>query len=162
VDEGIGGALILNGTLYNGSQGFAGEIGLMRAEFNGKIDALDEFVSLRVIKKHLGEKYGKKLHTADVAELYHTSKEEREYINATARCLGKLLKDIVELLDIPVIVLSGRVTLFGEEYIAAIDQEVKRSFNNAEVFASTLGSEASIIGAVSKAVEQLTDARFES
>ena len=50
VDEGIGGALVLGGKLYSGSQGFAGEVGRMRTEFEGRRDALDEFVSLRAVK----------------------------------------------------------------------------------------------------------------
>ncbi len=156
-DEGIGGALVLNGKLYTGSQGFSGEIGRMHGDFRGEVQAIDEFVSLRVIKQTLSEKFNKKLHTSDVIELYHTNNEVKEYINETARCLGKTLKDIVELLDIPRIVLSGRVSMFGNEYLSILNEEVAVSINGAKVVASELGKDAIFYGALQKAVREFVD-----
>lgn len=155
VDEGIGGALILNGMLYTGTQGFSGEVGLMRTEFNGEHNYLDEFVSIRAIKKKLNVK-----HTSEVVDKYNSESIVREYINSTARCLGKVLKDIVELLNISKIALSGRIKRFGNEYIEIVQEEVNKSQNACEVEYSTL-SDPSVVGAISKAVEALTDDIFE-
>ncbi len=156
-DEGLGGALVLNGELYTGNQGFSGEIGRMRGEFRGETQAIDEFVSLRVIKKTLSEKFNKKLHTADVIELYKTDEEVKRYVNETARCLGRTLKDIVELLDIPRIVLSGRVSKFGDDYLSIINKEVSGSINGAKVVCSVLGKDAIIYGALQKSVRAFVD-----
>lgn len=155
VDEGIGSALLLDGKPYSGSQGFAGEIGLMRAELDGKSDALDRFASLRVIKTRLGVK-----HTADVLEMYKSDERVRQYVISTARCLGGVLKDIVNLLDISTVVISGRVREFGAEYFAAVNDELSQSVGSCKAVPSELGSDASVIGAVAKAVENLTDAAF--
>ncbi len=154
VDEGIGGALILGGKLYTGSQGFAGEIGIMRTEFDGRIDVLDEFSSMRAVKNKLSD--GKEIHTDDVMRLYRSDASAREYINKTADCIGRVLKDVVELLDISTIVVSGRVTGFGDEYFECIQAAVDKSINGARVCPSALDRGASIVGAVSKAVEALT------
>ena len=161
VDEGIGGALILNGKLFVGSQGFSGEVGLMRTVFRGKSDCLDEFVSLRAIKNALSEKLGRKLHTKDVVELYGIDLDVKNYVNDTAVCLGRTLKDIVELLNVSTIVLSGRIEQFGSEYLNLVIAEVSQSDNDCNVGYSKLGRDASVIGAISKAVEALTDDIFE-
>lgn len=152
VDEGIGGAIVLGGGLYCGEQGFAGEIGLMRADFRGCSDVLDEFVSLRVLKKYFSEHAGEKLHTADIVRLYRGDEAARSYINETAHCLGKKIRDIVELLDISTIVLSGRVVQFGEEYLNAVNAEVAASLNGAKVVASSLGEDATVYGTASEGV----------
>ena len=156
VDEGIGGALVLGGKLYSGSQGFAGEVGRMRTEFEGRRDALDEFVSLRAVKARLGVK-----HTAEALALYESDAAAREYVLATARCLGGVLKDIVELLDISTVVVSGRATGFGDEYMRAGNEQIAEAVGSCTAVPTTLGGNASVIGAVAKAVESITDAAFE-
>lgn len=157
VDEGIGGALILNGKMYGGEHGFSGEVGLMRTDFNGKTDAIDEFVSMRVLKQRYSSLYGKKMHTADIIKLYKADEKVRSYINETAHCLGKKIKDIVELLDISVIVLSGRAKEFGEEYLKILNEEVGSSINGAKVAYSNLGESATVYGTLFKAVKDFTD-----
>ena len=157
VDEGIGGAIVLGGRLYCGDHGFAGEIGLLRSDFRGKSDVLDSFVSLRVLKKFFSEQAGEKLHTSDVVRLYHEDAQARAYINETARCLGRAVRGIVELLDISTIVLTGRVTQFGEEYLAAVNGEVVASVNGAKVVASPLGEDATVYGTVSEGVRAYLD-----
>ncbi len=161
VDIGIGGAFILGGKLYAGTQGFAGEVGLMQTQFEGETDALDEFVSLRAIKNSVGARLGRKVHTADVQELYLKDEWVHDYVLKTAHCLGAKLKDVVELLDVSQIVISGRVTGFGDEYFDALNSEVSKSVNNCKVVPSSLGDDASVLGAIAKAVENLTDKIFE-
>lgn len=156
VDEGIGGALVLGGKLYSGSQGFAGEVGRMRTEFEGRRDALDEFVSLRAVKARLGVK-----HTDEALALYNSDAAAHEYVLSTARCLGGVLKDIVELLDISTVVVSGRAAGFGEEYMRAVNEQISEAVGSCTAVPTTLGRDASVIGAVSKAVESITDAVFE-
>ena len=49
VDNGIGGALLLNGQLFSGEVGFAGEIGLFSSTFHGKDGLLDDFTGKKFI-----------------------------------------------------------------------------------------------------------------
>ena len=161
IDEGIGGALILGGNLHTGSKGFAGEFGLMHVEFEGKTEFLDEVASLRALKNRVKTMYGTDLHTAELVQLYKDNSEVKRYVLSTAACIGKTLKDVVEILDVSAIVLSGRVTEFGAEYLDVIKTEVFGSIGGASVVSSSLGANAPVIGAVSKAVEALIDQIFQ-
>lgn len=160
IDEGVGGALILMGQPYFGQHGFAGEVGLMRAEFDGRSDALDEFVSLRAVREHLSRHYNREVTADEVITLFQNDDYAKNHILKTARCLGKALKDIVELLDISTIVLSGRLSQ-NAEYVQAVNAEVGKCMGDATVVASQLQGNASVLGAVSKAVEALTDDIFK-
>lgn len=162
VDEGVGGAFILNHALYTGTQGFAGEIGLVRTQCEGKEEALDEFVSVRAIRSYLNELYKKSYTLDEIVDLYHTNTEVRAYILKTAECLGKTLKNVVDLLDISKIVLSGAVTRFGESYIAVLNGCVEKAINKACVVPSNLDADAALTGAVAKGIERLTDEIFKS
>ncbi len=156
IDEGIGSAFILNGELYEGEDGFAGEIGRMQIGLRNKIGVLDDFASIRAIKNIAKEKYGKEFHTKEIIELFNSDKEIKEYILETAYALGILLGNIEQLLNIKKIVLSGRVTLFGKEYLAKVQEGLKERGTKSTIEFSTL-NDASIIGAIYKATIALTD-----
>ena len=156
IDEGIGSAFILNGELYEGEDGFAGEIGRMQVGVRNKVGVLDDFASIRAIKNIAKEKYRREFHTKEIIELFNTDKEIKEYILDTAYALGILLGNIEQLLNIKKIVLSGRVTLFGKEYLAKVQEGLKERGTKSKVEFSTL-NDASIIGAIYKATIALTD-----
>ena len=59
IDNGIGASMIFNNEFYGGSNGYAGEIGLMQTSFHGQENYLDEFVSLRSIKDFIYSKTNK-------------------------------------------------------------------------------------------------------
>lgn len=157
VDNGIGSSMIFNNEFYEGSNGYAGEIGLMRTTFHGQENVLDEFVSLRSIKEYIYQKTNKKVKTNDVINLYNTDKEIHDYINETAHLLGKKLKDILELLNISQIVIQGRICGFKEEYLACIREEMDKSNNQYDIQFSKLNGDSIFIGAMSEAVDYLID-----
>ena len=157
VDNGIGSAMVLNNEFYRGLNGYAGEIGLARVVVDGQENYLDEFVTLRTIKNHVGALLNKKVKTKEVVELYKTNNEIRNYINNSASILGKKLKDIVELLNISRIVIQGRVIDFGEEYLSLIKEEINKSQNQCDVVYSSLRDDSIFIGAMSEAVDKLID-----
>lgn len=155
IDEGIGGALIFGEKLYTGSRGFAGELGLMHTRFGNEVGMLDEFVSIRAIVEKLCK------NCEDVFELYRSDESAKKYVLETARCLGRVLKDLVEVLDINTIVMSGGVLSFGEDYLNVINDELSHSINGARVYPSRLGRDVSVHGAIYKAVEALIDDIFK-
>lgn len=123
LDNGIGGAMLLNGECFLGEQGYAGEFGLLKTNFEGKEMVLDEFASLRALKLHFKEKLGREIHTKDLVSLYQNDAEAKRYILSTARGVGRVLYSCSCLLDVTKILLSGRVKKFGEDYIKAIEGE---------------------------------------
>lgn len=157
VDNGIGASMIFNNEFYSGSNGYAGEIGLMRTTFHGQENALDEFVSLRSIKEYIYQKTNKKVKTDEVIRLYNLDKEIHDYINETAHLLGAKLKDILELLNISQIVIQGRISGFKEEYLNCIREEMNKSNNQYDIQFSKLNGDSIFIGAMSEAVDYLID-----
>lgn len=153
IDNGIGGALLINGSFYGGNDGYAGEIGLMNATFNGQESCLDEFVSLRSIKEYFLIKHQKKYKVRDLVEEYQKKGEVYDYINATAHLLGKKLRDIVEVLNISNIVLSGRISLFKEDYLNCLKEELAKSQNPCIITYSLLGKKSILYGAICKSVD---------
>ena len=156
IDEGIGSAFILNGELYEGENGFAGEIGRMEVDFNNERHLLDDFASLRAIKAKVKEMTGREVHTKEVVELFKTNDEIKEYILSTAYTLGELLGNIEQLLNVRKVVLSGRITLFGNQYLEKVNEGIKAKKANLTIGFSTL-NDASIVGAIYKATIALTD-----
>lgn len=154
VDNGIGAAFVFDGKLYDGDSGYAGELGLMQASFKGQESYLDEFVSLRSIKNYASNHFNRVFHVRDLLGEYAKKSELYEYINETAHVLGKKLRDIIELLNISHIVLSGRITQFGEDYLNCIRDETSKSQNNCVVKFSMLSKSSILIGAMSKSVDQ--------
>ena len=154
VDNGIGGAFILNGEFYGGEEGYAGELGLMHCYFHGKEDALDEFSSLRSIKEYAAQKYGTHFTVKNLVKKYEEKGDLYEYINETAHLLGRRLKDVVELLNISDILVSGRVSLFGEDYLKCVEEEVKKSSNECSVKFTKIGRTSVLYGAISTSVDQ--------
>lgn len=160
LDEGIGGAYVFDGKPYFGCNGFAGEVGLLHVEHEGKTQMLDECVSLRAVRNMLSQKFSLCESFDDVLSLYENNDDAHDEVLETARTLGKALKDVVELLDISTIVLSGRIVQLSG-YVEEVAGIVKQSPAYAEVLRSDISADASVLGAVSKAVDILTDRLFE-
>jgi len=160
LDEGVGSAFVFGGKPYFGSNGFAGEVGLLHVEHEGKSQLLDECVSLRAVKNMLSAKFAPCDSFGDVLTLYEKDDEARNAVLSTAETLGNALKDVVELLDISTIVLSGRLAQL-DGYVEEVAKIVKQSPAYAEVLRSNISADASVLGAVSKAVDILTDRLFD-
>ena len=157
IDNGIGASMILDGNFYKGAFGYAGELGLMNAEFRGQENYLDEFISMRSIKKYAYELYGINMVSSEVIEKYHSDNVMHDYVIETAHLLGKKIKDILEILNVNKIVIQGRVKFFGDDYLNAIKEEVNKSQNQCDVCFTKLNGDSIFLGAMSQAVDNLID-----
>ena len=154
VDNGMGGAFILNNDFYGGDFGYAGEIGLMSANFDNQENFIDEFVSLRSLKNYAAQKYSCKMHVNDIVNKYNSDVDFKKYVLETAHVLGTKLRDIVELLNLSDIVILGRVSLFGDDYLNCVRQEIEKSQNKCKVLFSKLGKNSILLGAISSSVDK--------
>lgn len=150
IDEGIGSVLLINGTPYRGENGFAGEIGLIKVCDHNKTDCLDEFVSLRALKE--------KNNCSSVEELVTKYKNDTNACTSildSAALIGSTFKDLQEYLNVSKILVSGRVKNFGKEYLNILQNEVDKAFASCPVQFSDLGNDASILGGINRALNQL-------
>ena len=94
-------------------------------------------------------------------DLYHTNNQVHEMVLESATRLGKTLKSLINVLDIGTVVLNGRVTLFGEEYIAKVREETDKSFKKSNVVYSNLMEKGQLIGGATIGIDYILKKSLE-
>lgn len=124
VDYGIGGAFEFHGSCFRGGRGYSGEIGrVLISGSNGEVANLDDAASIRALKEQIQAKTGERPHTKEIVERFHRGDAFiRDLVLISAEKLGEGLRLIHSVMDLERIVVSGRVSLFGEEYLARVQQ----------------------------------------
>src|SRR4030095_1842607 len=171
IGEGIGGAIILNGKLWTGSSGFAGEVGHITIDTEGlecvcgNTGCLETVASAPSIVRRARERLNrdstsslsrlglKRNFTAyDVAQ---AAKEGDDFaimmIERTGKYIGTGVATVINLLNIERIVLGGGVMDAGQLILNPIIQEARRRafqpcFEATEIVAASLGPDAVPIG----------------
>ncbi len=176
---GIGGGLVLNGKLFGGSRGFAGEIGhipmlsggpLCRCGRHGCLEALASGTAIAL--------KGRELYAAGTPTLLRQLKDEaaalraedvfaaaslgdgpaRQIIDTASFYLGRALAVAANILNPGIILLGGGMAAQGDQFLAAI----RRSFAAAvsppiaeglEIRLAELGNDAGIYGMLALLVE---------
>lgn len=143
IDEGVGSGIVIGNKLFYGSRGFAGEIGLI--DLNGK--PLDEYISLRSLSLKAKEILNRPINNAELIELYKSNNEIKKIVLESAKYLAFGLKQLINVLDLDYFILNGRVKEFGKEYIDIVNNEIKKSNDNAITVYSALDENPIIVGA---------------
>ena len=172
IGEGIGGAIILDGKLWTGSSGFAGEVGHITIDTEGlecvcgNTGCLETVASAPSIVRRARERLHrdstsslsrlglKRNFTAD--DVAHQANEGDDFalmmIERTGKYIGTGVASVINLLNIERIVLGGGVMDAGQLILNPIIQEAKRRaflscFEATEIVAAKLGADAVPIGA---------------
>ncbi|HKE56759.1 MAG TPA: ROK family protein [Pyrinomonadaceae bacterium] len=172
IGRGIGGAIILEGKLWTGASGFAGEVGHITIDTEGlecvcgNTGCLETVASAPSIVRRARERLNrdstsslsrlalKKAFTAE--DIAHQANEGDDFammmIERTGKYIGTGVASVINLLNIDRIILGGGVMDAGQLILNPIIQEAKRRafqpcFEVTEIVAGTLGSDAIPIGA---------------
>lgn len=161
VSNGIGGALYLNGSLYRGKRGHAGEVGHVVVEPGGRsgdvgiLGSLESYACGRAIATSYAERSGDDANgdARRVAEL--ARRGDRSAIEAyteAGRKIGRVCAGAINILNLPVLVVGGGVALafdLLEPAIAeALQTEVFSTANpEPRVLVSAFPQGAALIGA---------------
>jgi len=171
IGNGIGGAIILDGKLWTGSSGFAGEVGHITIDTEGlecvcgNTGCLETLASAPSIVRRARER----LHrdstsslsrlglkgdfTAD--DIAHEANEGDDFalmmIERTGKYIGTGVASVINLLNIERIILGGGVMDAGQLILNPIIQEAKRRafqpcFEATQIVAGVLGRDAITIG----------------
>ena len=157
---GIGGGLIVEGELYRGTRGAAGELGHVVVDMNGPpcpgkcpnrgcLEALASGTALgwegarRGISPATGER---------VAELAHAGDPEaRAAVETVGRALGAGISGLVNAFDPEVVVVGGGVIALGELLLTPAREEAAARLaapvHGTPIVAARFGEEAGLIGA---------------
>lgn len=172
IGNGIGGAIILDGKLWTGASGFAGEVGHITIDTEGlpcvcgNTGCLETLASAPSIVRRARERLyrdntsslsrlalNKSFTAEDVA---HQANEGDDFalmmIERTGKYIGTGVASVINLLNIERIVLGGGVMDAGSLILNPIIREVKRRafqpcFEATEIVAAKLGLDAAPIGA---------------
>jgi predicted NBD/HSP70 family sugar kinase len=184
ISWGVGLGLILNGELYRGHNGFAGEFSHMPLFNNnklcscGKTGCLETETSLLVLieKVNEGLKAGR---ISVLGKTFNSSDPEKAYndiINAALKGdqfaiellsdagynIGRGIAILVHLLNPEAIILSGRGSIAGKFWMTPIQQAlnehcIPKLSENLEITISPLGYDAKLIGAAALVMEHFDE-----
>jgi len=166
VGTGIGGGLIIDGSLHRGATFAASEIGHTVIKYNGRLckcgmrGCLEAYASVpNMIKRFYSwsKKYGIKVKKGiSPIELFNMYKKGNKAaiktIEENADYLGIGLGSIVNILNPRVVVIGGGFCHAGNEYIELVKESIRRhAFQSAvsqlKIFRARLGNNAGFIGA---------------
>jgi predicted NBD/HSP70 family sugar kinase len=167
VSNGVGSGIFLENKPFIGSGGNAGEIGHINVVNNGAIcscgnkGCLEAYASGPSIVRRFNEKTGTEINgltAKDIARLAKSGNEDAiEIFKETGFYLGKAIALAVNLINVPMVVLGGGISmdyeLFEKSMLESVDKFIYRNANVSLLIQKTaLNYEASLIGAAAYAM----------
>jgi predicted NBD/HSP70 family sugar kinase len=161
----VGAGLILNGSLFRGATGFAGELGHITVNRNGLLCRCGARGCLELYAGGAAmlRKLGRRPDAVDgfdrlVTEAMSGDAAVLAVVQRAARFLGQGLAAVAKLLDPQRIVIGGELWRLGEVMAPALRHELGRySFaSHPDIEASPLGRRASLLGALALALTPST------
>jgi glucokinase len=160
LSTGVGGGVVIDGTLYRGSMGNGGELGHVTVDWHGRPcrgcgrrGCLEAYVSGTSIAERAQEA-GLDLATAqDVAAAARAGDPGAVAIwDETVEALACGLTSIVNLFEPELVVLGGGVVRSGEQLLGPVREQVrantmKPAGQAAEIVAAALGDHVGVVGA---------------
>ncbi|MCU0239082.1 MAG: ROK family protein [Pyrinomonadaceae bacterium] len=162
LSQGVGGALILDGKLWRGNAGFAGEFGHLAINSEGM--KIEEMASEQGILRRTRNRF----HQDNTSSLYEIGEENitiadivRESQNGddlanlmlqrTGIFLGKAIASVINLLNIEKIVVGGEIMQASEIVLQGINESAGEfafapSYESTQIVANELGDNSIAIG----------------
>lgn len=156
---GVGGGLVLDGKLWTGSAGMAGEFGHICVDPFGALcpcgarGCVEAFASAKALQR-MADDAGLKI--AEIKTLFELQKqgnaEAHNILRVAGNALGRALAAVVQLLDIRFFVIGGGIGQSLESLRSLILEGMSariygRELSEIEIVASALGEDAGIYGA---------------
>lgn len=166
IDDGIGAGLVINGAVFRGHNGSAGEFGHMTIDENGALcrcgnrGCLETFVGGSAILEGLrGYHRGLKLHDVVVRAVAGDDRCIRAIADA-GRHIGIATANLCNIVDPERIVVGGELAKAGELLLGPLRHSLERSVIVApdampELVPSQHGARADVLGAVAFAIDHV-------
>src|SRR6478672_1564398 len=150
---GVGGAIILDGKLFTGHQGAAGELGLITLNpdgppcNSGNQGSLEQYVSIQAIRRQTG---------LEPSELGHRAKagdpQALQFWQQYGQLLGTGLASLIYILTPEAIVIGGGISASAEFFFPTVLVEIEQrvlwsSRNGLQLLKAELGNQAGMVGA---------------
>ncbi|OIV35558.1 transcriptional regulator [Mangrovactinospora gilvigrisea] len=170
IASGVGAGLVINGRVYRGPGGTAGEIGHSTVDDSGPIcrcgnrGCLETFTNARHLLGLLAGSHGPDLTVPRMVRLAQAGDLGcRRVIADVGRQVGTAVADLCNLLNPSRVILGGDLAGAGELLLEPIRETVARhaipsAAQQLSVVAGTLGSRAEVLGALALAMSESGDA----
>lgn len=113
INEGLGGAIFVNGDLFTGTAGRAGEFGRMKfvEQTTGESYFVEEMISTRGLVEHYEKRTGKVIKTYNNFKELITQKDEMaiQILSEGMEALLRVIYNLSMILDIQTIIVGGKV-----------------------------------------------------
>ncbi|MFP4120087.1 ROK family protein [Coleofasciculus sp.] len=160
---GVGGAVILDGKLFVGAQGAAGELGLITLNpegppcNSGNQGSLEQYLSIGAIRHRTGKE------PAELGILANEGNPKAlEFWHHYGRDLGAGLASLIYVLTPEAIIIGGGVSASAKFFFPAAWAEIERrvlpsSRTGLQLLPATLGNQAGMVGAAKLALQMRND-----
>ncbi|AFZ66876.1 ROK family protein [Deinococcus peraridilitoris] len=157
ISTGIGSGIVLNGKVWRGFNGVAGEIGHIVALPGGPVagsnvaGALEAVASGTAMARDATFAFGTPMTTAEVFDLAQLGDTKAEKIvQGALRYIGMAIADVQKFLDPEMFVLGGGVSEVGPYLLESVQRyadEYVSGFAQVQIRKALLGTDAGVIGA---------------
>jgi predicted NBD/HSP70 family sugar kinase len=167
IDDGIGAGLIINGKVFRGHNGSAGEFGHFTIDENGPLcrcgnrGCLETYVGGPALIESLrGNHRGLKLHDIVVRAIAGDPKCIRAIADA-GRHIGVAAANLCNIVDPERLVVGGELSQAGELLLGPMRHALERAVivgpdSVPDIVQSQLGARAEMLGAIALAVDRVT------
>lgn len=158
---GVGGAVFLNGSLFTGSNGTAGELGLITlnpqgpACNSGNRGSLEQHACARAVRRRTG------LEPAELAVKAHAGDPQAlAFWQSYGRDLGAGVASLLYVLAPEAVIIGGGISASAEFFFPALQSEINQrvmstSREGLKLRVATLGNQAGMVGAARLAWQNL-------
>ena len=165
LSDGVGAGLFIDGRLYRGRNGTAGEIGHTTFDEFGDVcrcgnrGCLETIVAAKSVVELLEPRYGHDLTIADIVQMANDGDNACARILAdTGRQTGAALASLCNLINPELVLIGGELALAGELILAPMRESVRRcgipsSTHDLHIRLAELGARAMVLGAVALALQ---------
>lgn len=160
---GVGGAIILNGELFVGRTGAAGELGLITLNpdgppcNSGNRGSLEQYCSVQAVRRAMGCEPGKLAAQALAGDM-----DAIAYWQQYGHYLGAGLASLIYVLTPEAIILGGGISAATDLFLPTVWQELERrvlpsSRENLQILTAQLGNQAGGVGAARLALARFCE-----
>jgi predicted NBD/HSP70 family sugar kinase len=166
LSSGIGGGLVLDGSLLTGHSGITGELGHVVVESGGRIcrcgnrGCLETIAGAQTLLEQLRPVHGQKLTLARAAELARSGDDgcRRRFADA-GRAVGRVAGAICNLINPELVIVGGELIVAGEILVDGVREglaatSIPAVHRDLRVVAAMLGARAELLGAVGLAIAE--------
>lgn len=157
VSTGIGSGIVLNGRIWRGRHGIAGEVGHMTVLPGGPVSgagldgALEAVASGTAIARDASFALNREVGTAEAFQLAEQGHPAAQRVVAQAmKYIGVALADLQKIIDPEVFVIGGGVASVGNYFFNGVQNaanEYSQGFAPVTIRRAQLGTDAGVIGA---------------